>query len=262
MATVLASLFTICFSGLLVLTGYVDVLAVAVAVGLGQLLMATLPSPAGPDGTPIATRPFLPIAAGSLVATALTARPELLVGADGTQAVDHDSATSGFQLGIGPGIAAALLVALFVQMSRRDGRGSLVVSLTHGTGAAVIAVCLASWVTVPSLADGKEIVAAAAVGAAAASLVWALPGPRGWVGIAAAVVGAVAGGAFGYAVDDGVSADFGVALGLTTAVLVAVGRLIAVAWAPQQRGRLGFESIAPLALAGPLVYLVGQFYVL
>lgn len=256
------SLLTVVFCGLFVLSGYTHVLAVAAAVALGQLLMATIPAPPDVRGVPVDGRPLLPVALGSLVATALMARPETLVGAEGTHAVEEASATPGFQVGLGPGIAVVLLVALFVQMSRRDGRVQLVASLTYTVAAGVVAVCLAVWVTVPSLADGEPIVAAACAGAAAASLVWVLPGPRTAIGVLATVVGAVAGGVFGYVVADGVSTDFGVALGLTAAVMVAVGRVTARAWVPPGGGSVGFEAVAPLALAAPLVYLVGQFYVL
>lgn len=258
----MASLLTIVFCGLFALTGYTDVLAVGGAVVLGQLLMATLPAPADGSGVPVDARPLLPVALGSLVATGLMVRPEVLVGADGTQAVEQASATAGFQLGLGPGVAVALFAALLVQMRRRDGRGLLVASLTHTVAAAVVAVCLAVWVTVPSLADGEAIVAAAAAGGAAASLGWLLPGPRSLIGFAGALLGAVAGGVFGYVVVDGISTDFGAALGLTCGVMVVVGRVAAQAWVPPSGQGIGFQAVAPLALAAPLVYLVGQFYVL
>ncbi|MGH3359700.1 MAG: hypothetical protein ACRDO7_12935 [Nocardioidaceae bacterium] len=258
----MASVLTIVFCGLFALTGYTGMLAVGGAVVLGQLLMATLPAPTDAGGVPVDARPLLPIALGSLVATGLMMWPESLVGADGTEAVEAASATPGFQVGLGPGIAVALLTAMFVQMRRKDGRGLLVASLTSSVAAAVVAVCLSVWVTVPSLADGESVVAAAAAGAAAASLVWLVPGPRSLIGSVGAFVGAVAGGAFGYVVADGLSTDFGAALGLTAGMMIAVGRVAARAWVPPERASLGFEGVAPLALAAPLVYLVGQFYVL
>lgn len=258
----MASLLTIVFCGLFALTGYTHTYAIAGAVVLGQLLMATLPAAPDARGVPVDARPQLPIALGSLVATALMVRPQVLVGAEGTEAVEQASATPGLQLGIGPGVAVALITALFVQMRRRDGRGTLVLSLTHSVAGAVVAVCLAMWVTVPSLADGEAIVAAAAAGGALGSLVWLLPGPRGPIGVAAALLGAVAGGAFGQLVADDVSTGFGASLGLAAAMMVAVGRAAARVWMPPTGRSPGFEAVAPLAMAAPLVYLVGQFYVL
>lgn len=257
----MTSALTVVFCGLLALTGYTAVLAVGAAVLLGQFLMATLPAPVDAGGSR-AARPFVPVVAGSIVATGLMLRPETLVGADGTIAVVQASATPGFQIGLGPGVAAAVLVAMFMQMARRDGRQLLVPTLAYAVATAVLAICLAVWVTVPSLSDGEAIIAAAAAGGAAASVVWWLPGPRSIIGTAAVVVGGVGGGVFGYVGEHGVSADFGAALGLTVAVMVVVGRTVATAWARDPRARLGFEAVLPLALAGPLVYLVGQFYVL
>lgn len=258
----MASVLTIVFCGLFVITGYTAVLAVGATVVLGQLVMATLPAPVDPDGYVIRSRPLLPIIAGSLVATGLMLRPEVLVGAAGTTAVQEASATPGFQIGLGPGVAAALLVALFVQMWRRDGRGHLVQSLTYSVAAAVFAVCLSVWVTVPSLSNGEPTIAAAAAGAAGASLVWLVPGPRKLLGPVAVVGGGVAGGVFGYLVTDELSTDFGAALGLAASVMVVVGRVAAKAWAPDAKLRVGFEGLLPLALAAPVVYLVGQFYIL
>lgn len=258
----MTSALTVVFCGLLALTGYTSVYAVGAAVLLGQLLMATLPAPALADGVGRAARPFVPVVVGSIVATGLMLRPETLVGADGTSAVEQASATAGFQIGLGPGVAVAVLMAMFMQMTRKDGRTMLVPTLAYASTTAVLAICLSVWVTVPSLSDGEPVIAAAAAGGAAASVVWWLPGPRVIVGLAAAVIGAVGGGVFGYFGGEGVSADFGAALGLTAAIMVVVGRTAAAAWASDPRARLGFEAVLPLALAGPLVYLVGQFYVL
>lgn len=258
----MTSALTVVFCGLLALTGFTDAIAVGAAVLLGQLLMATLPAPGAGDGVGRAARPFVPVVIGSVVATGLMLRPETLVGADGTTAVEEASATAGFQIGIGPGVAVALLAALFMQMTRKDGRPMLVPSLAYVVTTAVFAVCFAVWVTVPSLSAGEAVVAAAAAGGAAASLIWWLPGPRVLLGFGAVVAGAVGGGVFGHLVDDGVDADFGAVLGLTVGVMVVVGRAAAAAWTPDPRARLGFEAMLPLALAGPLVYLVGQFYVL
>ncbi|UYM06912.1 hypothetical protein [Solicola gregarius] len=253
---------TVVLCGLLALTGYTSVYAVGAAVVLGQLLMSTLPAPTDRRGGVVAARPMVPVVAGSLVATGLMLRPETLVGADGTTAVEESTATAGFQLGLGPGVAVAVLLALFMQMTRRDGRELLVASVSYATASAVLAICMSMWVTIPELADGDAIVASGAAGAAAASVLWTVPGPRTLLGIVAVAIGGVAGGAFGYAVDDGVSTGFGAALGVTAALTVVVGRLAAAGWAPESARRLGFEGVLPLALAGPLVYLVGQFYVL
>lgn len=258
----MTSALTVVFCGLLALTGYTDVIAVGAAVLIGQFLMATLPQPADAGSVGRAARPLVPVVAGSIVATGLMLWPETLVGASGTTAVEEASATPGFQVGLGPGVAVALLVALFMQMSRKDGRELLVPTLAYAVATAVLAICLAVWVTVPSLSDGEAIMAAAVCGAAAASVVWWLPGPRALVGAGAVVVGGVGGGVFGSLVEDGVAVDFGVALALTAAVMVVVGRVAAAAWSRDPRARLGFEAVLPLALAGPLVYLVGQFYVL
>lgn len=257
-----ASVLTLVISGLLALTAYTSVYAVGAAVVLGQLLMSALPAPTDRRGGAVAARPMLPVIAGSLVATGLMLRPEVLVGADGTDAVTEGNATAGFQLGLGPGVAVAVLVALFMQMTRRDGRELLVASVSYATASAVLAICLSMWVTVPSLADGDAIVAAGAAGAAGATVLWLVPGPRGLLGVVALVAGGVAGGAVGYFVDDGMSTDFGAALGATAGLMVVVGRLAATGWAPASGRRLGFEGVLPLALAGPLVYLVGQFYIL
>ncbi|UPK74631.1 hypothetical protein MU582_19680 [Nocardioidaceae bacterium SCSIO 66511] len=258
----MASVLTVVLAGLVALAGYTSVYAVGAAVLIGQLLMAALPAPTDRRGGVVAARPLLPVIVGSLVATALMLRPGSLVGADGTTAVEESSSMAGLQLGLGPGIAVAVLVALFMQMTRRDGRELLVASVSYATASAALAVCMSMWVTVPSLADGEAIVAAGAAGAAVAAVGWLVPGPRGLLGPVAFVMAGVAGGAVGYVGDDGMSTDFGVAIGLVAGLMVVVGRLAAAGWAPESARRIGFEAALPLALAGPLVYLVGQFYVL
>lgn len=157
--------------------------------------------------------------------------------------------------------AFAVLLSFVNELTRRDGRGSLVESVAGTVAGVLLAVSASSWIAASRLNEGAALVVTGASALAAAAAVAAL-GWRGWSG-ATATAGAavVAGGVVGAAVD-GLATFAAVVLALAVGVLLAA---LHVLFDRLRTLRLVPASIAaivmPVAVSGVIVYGVGRVLV-
>ncbi|MGH3424564.1 MAG: hypothetical protein ACRDO8_07540, partial [Nocardioidaceae bacterium] len=156
-------LLTVAFAGLFVLATYTHGYALAAAVVVGQLIVATTPPPVGTCGRPLVSSRLVPVGLGGVVATALTVFPELLAGAGGTAAGDVAMIDTGTITGVTIGVAVVVLAALLAQMVRADGRTELVASLTDTVALGVFATFLSGWVAAVDAFDGRAVITLSAL---------------------------------------------------------------------------------------------------
>lgn len=256
-----STLLSLVLVGVITLAAYTDELLVAAAVLLVQVLVAASPPLVTSAGETISSPRFVPAIVAGVVATVLTAEPELLSGADGTSADVVGATDTGMLSGVLPAVMAAVFVALFAQMLRSDGRQHLVRSVGYAVLVSVIAAFTAGWLgTVQSLGDAAAV-AVGAAGVAAGLVVWMLPVDR-WVCLGlSAVAGSGGGAAVAATVDSPMTVYFGVVVGAGAALFAVLGQVVArsiAGGAPQASARWGFPGAMAVALAAPVVYLGGQ----
>jgi len=234
------------------------VLATIVVV---QVLIATAPSPADSRGRAIPTPQVLATLVGGLVSAAIAYRPDLLIGAPGTRAGIDGLATTGVLAGFAPGAAVGVLVAIVVQVARKDGRRELVASLGTVVSLVVFAGTASAWIGAARTPSGREVVVIAAAAVVDAFVVWIIFGFR-WVGgVVAVLAGGVAGAGMALRLDGAVTWQFGAVVGIGVAGFAVVGLLVGLAWT-EGRHHLsagwGFPGALAFALTGPLVYVGSQ----
>lgn len=256
-----STLLSLALAGAITLAAYTDPVFVGAAVLLAQILVASAPSPAAPDGGSIRTPRFGAAIAAGVVATAITLRPELLSGADGTSPDVVGSVDTGMLSAIMPAIAVAVFVALLSQMLRKDGRPHLVQSVGYAMTLGVFAALCVGWIGAAQSLGDADIVAVGAAGLAGGLLVWLIPIDRWLCGSLAVVVGGVAGAVVAGNVDSAMTWLLGVAVGSGVALFAILGQVLGRAWS---RGRThasagwGFPGAMAIALAAPVVYVGGQ----
>ncbi len=251
---------SIALVAVMALAAHADVLLVAAAVVVTQLLIASAPSLADARGRSIPTPRFVPAMTGGLIATVLATYPQIL------QRDDGDSDVLGFVdtgviAGIVPAVAATVFVALVAQMLRRDGRRELTASTAYAVSLGVAAALTAGWIGGGESLGGAPVVVIAAAGLAVGLLVWALPADRIYVGAAAVLAGAAAGAVAALLVDSIVTWIFGVAVGSAAALFAVLGQVFARAWVSgRTHASIGwaFPGAMSVALAAPVVYVAGQ----
>ncbi len=257
-----ASALSIVLAAVLVLAARTDVLVlVAAVIVVVQALLASAPSPADARGRSIpAPRSAATMSAG-LVSCILALHPRLLLGAEGTTTGQDGLVSNGVFAGILLGVAVGVFVALVAQMLRRDDRRHLVVSASSAISLAIFAALASAWIGAARSVSGPDVVTMAAIGLAAALLIWSIPIDR-YLCAAAAITGGAAASAIAAYLADGLPTwQFGVAIGSGTALFAILGQVLARAWA---KGRLhasagwGFPGAMAVAMAGPIVYLGGQ----
>lgn len=254
-----ALVLTVACVGLFVLAAYTHGYAVAAAVFVAQLVLASTPPPVGGDGRPLVSSRIVPIGLGSVVATGLTAFPGLLSGAEGTRG-SGSVAGSGTLSGVGVGIAVVALAALLAQMTRSDGRAELVTSLTDTVSLGVLATFLAGWAAAASAFDGRAVIGVSASALVVTALLWGVRGSRWLLGAGAVLLSAVAGVVGALYLSDVMSATFGALVGLTVGLFGWLGRAVAHEWRPRASLRWGVEGVLPIAFAAPVVFVAGQMY--
>jgi len=240
MAALLAALLAAVLAGLLALAAQTGPVAVTAATVGAQLLLATGIASAGrPKGSGVAT--WL-VVAGAGVAGAAVIETAAVV----------DLGT------LAPVATGGVLACFVLELVRRDGRAGLVGSLSASVTGVVLAVLTASWPVTALLRNGDTLVTVGAVGIGVCALAWAVPGPRGVL----APVGVVAATAAGWAVlpmlSDSYDPVAGAALAGAGAAVAAVALAAATWWAEGAREHLALVATLPLALAAPVVHLVGQ----
>lgn len=155
-------------------------------------------------------------------------------------------------------MAGCVLLAFAHQLLRRDGRRSLVESITATLSGQVIAVLGAGWILLPSTRLGLNGLLVAAAAAAATTLVVGLPIEdtlRGWAAFAA---GAVVGAITTFVVADGDLPATMLVGGSVAAV--AAGTAILLQTQPAARHPLGLLAAAagPVSAVGTVAYAVSR----
>lgn len=173
-------------------------------------------------------------------------------------------------------IAVALVAAVLLELVRRD-RERVVVSLSATVSAVVVAVLVAHLLVVAGPRHGGETVAAALSCTAIALGVGRLTdlavprpvaapgGSRGGVGLVAAVaIGAVAGAAFGVALDPLTPAGgalLGVAAGAAAAAAELASDLASADFDARPAVAAPLAAVLPIVLTAPVVYGVSRLLI-
>lgn len=245
----MGGLLTLALGAALALAAHTGELAVAAAVALAQVLLAS--SVFAGQAVHSARVAAGVVIAGGFLATVLTLWPQAIGGGDGAATL----------AGLAPAAAAVMLTALLAQMARRGGRPGLTTALALTVTLGVLATMLAAWVAAARLPGSSELVTVGAAAVAVTSLGLSLPGPSVPVGIAAVLAGTGAATALCLQLANAPAWEFGAALGLTAALLTLAGRQLGAAWSPSRAHRVPVEAIAPLALVGPVIVIASQLFV-
>lgn len=265
MPRLVSSLLSTALAGLLALavtTG--ELWLVAAGVLLVQVLVAAAPPSAGLEQ--VRSGSFVPVAAGSLVATGLALDPSLLAGTSGTRAAHDALLSSGVLAGVLAGVAVVVALAWFTQMLRRDGREHLVRSAAATVTLGVLATLASGWVAAARASLSTDVVLMAAVGLSVAVLVWAAPGDRVVLASVAVLAGAGAGAAVPLVVDGSGTWVLGTAVGAGAALCALLGQVVGRAWTAG--GTTSgpelwvFPAALSVALAAPVAHLGAQLAVL
>ncbi|GAA1735943.1 hypothetical protein [Aeromicrobium alkaliterrae] len=257
------ALWTVALVAVMAVAAQVDPVLVAATVLLVQAQIAVGPHPTDPRGRTVRAPKVAAVMTASLVATALTLWPRTLVGADGTTAGDIADVVPGSLVAIVPATAAGLVVALISQMFRRDGRRELVTTTAHAATASLLAALAIGWITAARNPLGEETVVLGAVGVGVGVLLWCLPGDRYVVAsvamagsaVACALVAQLAGDFFTF------TWVFGLVMGAQVSIGAVLGQVVGRAWGEGRRHAAsgwGFPGAMSVALAAPLVHLIGQ----
>jgi len=234
---------------------------VAATVLLVQGQIAVGPHPTDARGRTVRAPKVAAVMTAGLVATVLTLWPRTLIGAEGTTAGDIADVVPGSIVAIVPATAAGVVVALLSQMLRRDGRRELVVTAAHAATAGLLATLAVGWITSARNPFGEDVVTLGAVAVAVAVLLWCLPGDRFLIA-PVAVAGAVVACAVVAHLQSGVFTwQYGVVMGVPASAGALLGQVVGRQWGEGRRhasSGWGFPGALSIALAAPLVHLVGQ----
>jgi hypothetical protein len=155
-------------------------------------------------------------------------------------------------------VAGAVLVSFAHELLRRDGRVSLVESVTGTLSGAVIGVLSAGWILIPGTRLGQVGVVVAAVAVAVSAVATALPldpAVRGWVGFGA---GTGAAGVTAVALAPSRLAT-SLILGVAVAAVVAgLGRLLASQEGTRTPLGMLSAAAAPVCAVGTVAYAVAR----
>ncbi|MGZ5406702.1 MAG: hypothetical protein ACXWX1_02855 [Aeromicrobium sp.] len=264
MTRVESTLLSIALAGVVTLAAYTDVLLVGAVIVITQIMVAAAPTPADASGRPVAAPRFGAAAIAGLIATGVTLYPQVLLGADGTQAGSVGSVESGVFAGLVPAVAAGVIVALVSQMLRKDGRKSLVLTTGYAVTLCVFAALAIGWIGAAQSVGGAPVVAVAAIALAAALLVWLLPFDRVVIGSFAVAAGGVGGALAAPYLDDGSGLTWalGALAGVGVALFSILGQVMGQSWSSGRRhasGGWGFPGALSLALSAPIVFVASQF---
>lgn len=281
MSRIGASALSVVLAAVLTLAAQTGTLIlVAAVIVVVQGLIASAPAPPDARGRPIPMPRSVATMSAGVVACAFALHPRLLIGADGSTVGVEGLISNGVVAGILLAVVAGVFVALGSQMLRRDERRDLVLSTSSAVSLAIFASLASAWIGAARSSTGVDVVTIAAVGLAAALLVWTIPIDRYICAAAAITVGALASAVTalvvggppptvatapaGTLVASGatVSWFFGVAIGSGAALFAILGQVSARAWS-QGRSHAsagwGFPGAMAIAMAGPIVYLASQF---
>ncbi|MFD1825314.1 MULTISPECIES: hypothetical protein [Mumia] len=251
-------LVTTAFVGLLALAAQAGAVVMAAAVLLIQLLLASAPSAPGVSRTPVRAPKVVPIAVAGLVAAVVTMWPSTAAGARGTTVMAGAMVESGTLAGIGLALPVLILLALIAQVRRPAPRTDVVTALGDVVTTGFVALLVTGW-----LAAAESPVGRAAVVVAAVVTVVALVADRArraravvqvWALAVCALVGIV------MASWEGVNAVAGGVAAVAIAGSVMAGRKLGQWWRPLPPARWPMEVVAPIALAGPVVFVAALLW--
>lgn len=262
MSRLFSSVLSVVLAALLALAAATaEPLLVAAAAGIAQLLVAAAPGAPGPGRGSVPGPRFAPTVVAAVVASAIAVHPELLVGRGDQVTGEIGRVQSGLLAGLLPAVALGLVVALVLQMLRRDPRTHLVRSVSLSATLVVIAALGSGWVSAVTATGGADVVLVCAVSLSVGLVVWLLPVDRFVAAGIATVVGGVAGALTALVLEGVATPAFGVAVGATTAVLAIAGQVVGERWAGDRFARPEgwcFAAGCSVVLAGPMVHLAGQ----
>jgi hypothetical protein len=226
-----------------------------------QILIAAAPSPADARGRAIPTPQLVATLAGGLVAAAIACQPPVLIGAAGTRAGIDGLAITGVLAGLMPGVAVGVLVAIGAQLTRKDDRRELVVSLSTVVSLVLFAGIATAWIGAARTASGRQIVTIAGAAILAALAVWLVFGPRTLPSVVSVAFGSAAAAGMALRLNGAATWEFAAIVGAAVSGFAVVGLLVGMAWT-QGRHHVsagwGFPGALAFALTGPLVYVAGQ----
>ncbi|KAA1425329.1 hypothetical protein FE697_005600 [Mumia zhuanghuii] len=258
LTSIAPSVMTCLVAGLLVLAALAGPFAVAAAVLVAQLTLAAVPSPTGISRTPVRAPKAAPIAVAGIVASLVTLAPALVVGADGTRATASADVASGSLVGVGLALPVLVLTALFGQLRRPAPRPDVVLALGEVVVTGTIALLATGWVAAAISPVGRPAVIVAAVVTAVVVLADRAERIRPLALVWALALGALTGIVLA-ALEDANSVVGGVAavaIGGAAALGGAVGRR----WRPLPPNRWAVEAVAPIAFAGPVVFIASLLW--
>ncbi|MFT4298415.1 MAG: hypothetical protein QM597_02090 [Aeromicrobium sp.] len=257
-----SSLWTVVLVSVMALAVRADPVLVAATVLLVQAQIAVGPHPADDRGRTVRAPKLVAVMAASLTATVLTMWPRALVGADGTHAGDLATVLPASMMAVLPATAVGVIVVLVSQMFRRDGRRELVTTTAHAATAALLATLAVGWITAARNPIGDEVVTLGAVGVGVAAALWCLPGDRYMVGAIAMSGSAAACALVAHFCDGYYTWVFGLIMGVQVSVGAVLGLIVGRAWGEGRRhassSGWGFPGAMAVAVAAPLVHLIGQ----
>lgn len=232
--------------------GFAGLVALAAITGTTALVVAVLVVQAGFLAGWMRLADVHAQQPGSALALAAAAAADLLAARGG-------AGVAGSPMGALAGLlGAAFLLALFVQLLRRDRRLRVTASLTATVTATVLTLSGALWLAPGHLAGGRHLVPVVASGLACGVLAVLLPGPWQVRAVAGALLGALAGALVVLPGATGGSSSAGAALlGLAAAGVGAAG-LTAASYASLGRRASVVTATLPVLLGGPLAWVAGR----
>ena len=259
-----STLLSVALGGVITLAAYTDVVFVAVAVLVAQFMIAAAPAPSDERGRHVNSPRFGPAIAAAIVATILTIFPGILVGADGTRSGSVGFVSSGLMTGIAPGMAVGLFAALLGQMLRKDGRKSLVTSLSYSVTLCMFAVLPVAWIGASQSLGGAPLVALGAIAVGTALAAWLIPGNRVIIGSVAvlAAAGVTTTATLYISGPSNMGPLFGAAVGFGVGMFAILGQVLGRAWSEgggHASSGWGFAGAMSLALSAPVVFIGSQF---
>lgn len=235
-------------------------LPVLATVFVAQVVIASAPSPADDRGRAIPSSHLTAVIVASCISAAIAYEPALLFGANTRASLD--SLKPGVFAGILPGIAAGLLTAIVAQAARKDGRRNLVRSLAAATSLVVFAACASAWVAAARAATGPDVVTIVCAAVAVGLAVVMAPGSRRVMVPLALLLGAGAGAGAAHFLADSATLEFAAPVGFAAAGFALIGLAVGSVWTHGRHhlpSAWGLPGALSFALAGPLVYVAGDF---